>query len=128
MAKDVHPIDQIEFHKQASEMIYSTLIGKAITAHKLQSSLDNITAQYKLEKASSHEKYNKIKSLEDLVIELGHDPNDIKAAEKLIKKNNDDIAALKKTTQISSFREPTDKRGLRKTNTSGGNDGPCVTT
>jgi len=43
LAKDVHPIDQIEFDKQACEIIYSTLIGKAMAAHKLQSSLDNIT-------------------------------------------------------------------------------------
>lgn len=96
LARDVHPNDQIEFHKQAGEMIYSTLTSKAMTAHKLQSSLDNITAQYKLEKASSQTKYNIIKSLEDLMIELGHDPNDIKAAENLIKKKNEDIFALKK--------------------------------
>lgn len=95
LVRDVHPIDQIEFHKQTGEMIYSTLRGKAMTAHKLQSSLDKITAQYKLEKASSQAKDNRIKSLEDLVIELGHDPDDIKAVEKLIKKKNEDIDALK---------------------------------
>ena len=33
MARDIHPIDQIESHKQAGEMIYSTLKGKAIAAH-----------------------------------------------------------------------------------------------
>jgi len=33
LARDIHPIDQIEFHKQAGEMIYSTLTGKAIAAH-----------------------------------------------------------------------------------------------
>ena len=74
LARDVHPIDQIEFNKQAGEMIYSTLTGKAMTAQKLQNSLDNITAQYKLENASSQAKDNKIKSLEDLVIKLVHDP------------------------------------------------------
>jgi len=31
-----------------------------------------------------------------LVVELGHDPKDVKAVEKLIKKKNDDIDALKK--------------------------------
>lgn len=45
LARDVHPIDQIEFHKQAREMIYSTLIGKAMVAYKLQYSLDNVTTQ-----------------------------------------------------------------------------------
>ena len=53
LAKHVHPIDQIEFHKQVGEMIYSTMTNKAMIVHKLQSSLDNITTQYKLEKASS---------------------------------------------------------------------------
>jgi hypothetical protein len=75
LARDVHPIDQIEFHKQAGEMIYSTLTGKAMAAQSCKDSLDNvITTQYKLEKASSQAKDNRIKSLEDLVIELGHDP------------------------------------------------------
>jgi len=38
----------------------------------------------------------RIKSLEDLIIEMGHDPKDVKAIENLIKKKNDDIATLKK--------------------------------
>jgi len=33
LAKDIHPIDQIELHKQTGEMVYSTLISKAITSH-----------------------------------------------------------------------------------------------
>jgi len=57
--------------------------------------LTNISAQYQLEKASSQAKGTRIKSLEDLVIELGHDPKEIKATENLIKKKNDDIFALK---------------------------------
>lgn len=44
LARDVHPIDHIEFHKQDGEMIYSTLIAKAIATYKLQDSLDNVTA------------------------------------------------------------------------------------
>lgn len=96
LARDIHPIDQIELHKHVGKMIYSTLTGKAIAAHQLQNSLSNILAQYQLEKASSQAKDTRIKSLEDLVIELGHDPKDIKANEQLIKRKNDDIAALKK--------------------------------
>lgn len=53
LSKDVHPINQIEFHKKVGEMIYSTLKGKAMAAHKMKSSLDNITTHYKLENASS---------------------------------------------------------------------------
>ena len=64
MAKDVHPTNQIEFHKQAGEMIYSTMTNKAMSVQKLQNSLENIKAQLKLEKASSQAKDNRIKSLE----------------------------------------------------------------
>ena len=58
--------------------------------------MGNVTIQYKLDKASSQAKGTRIKTLEDLIIELGHDPSDVKATEKLIKKTNEDIAALKK--------------------------------
>ena len=34
LARDIHPIDQIELHKQTGEMIYSTLTRKAIAAHQ----------------------------------------------------------------------------------------------
>ena len=81
LGRDIHHINQIELHKQAGEMIYSTLTGKSIVAHQLQNSLNNISAQFQLEKTSSHAKDTRIKSLEDLVIELGHDPKDIKATE-----------------------------------------------
>ena len=48
LAKDIHPIDQIELHKHAGEMIYSTITGKAIAAHQLQNSLNNISAHFQL--------------------------------------------------------------------------------
>jgi len=112
MARDVHPTDQREFHKQAREMIYSTLIGKAMATHKLQDSLGNVIAQHKLEKASSQAKYNRIKSLEDLVIGLGHDPSHIKATEQLIKKKNDDIVALKKQLKLPRLKHPQTKEVL----------------
>lgn len=70
LAKDIHPIDQIELHKQTGEMVYSTLTRKAIIAHQLQNYLSNTIAQLQLEKASSQAKDTRIKSLEDLVIEL----------------------------------------------------------
>jgi len=43
LARDIHPIDQIELHKKTGEMVYSTLTSKAITAHQLQNSLSNTT-------------------------------------------------------------------------------------
>ena len=63
LTKDIHPMDQIELHKQTREMVYSTLTDKEMTAHKLQNSLDNTATQIHLEKASSPAKDNGIKVL-----------------------------------------------------------------
>lgn len=59
-----------------------------------------------MEKASSHAKDTRIKSLEDIMIELGHDPKNIKATEQLIKKNNYEIAALKNKLKIPQLQHP----------------------
>jgi len=91
LSKDVHPIDQIEFHKQVGEIIYSTLTENAMDSLKLKDSLDNVTTQLKLEKASSQANDTRIKSFEDLIIELGHYLSDVKATKRLIKKKNEDI-------------------------------------
>jgi len=78
LSKDIHPMDQIELHKKNGEMVYSTLAEKAMLTQKLQNSLNNTSAQLDLEKASSLAKDNRIKSLEDIIIELWHDPKDAK--------------------------------------------------
>lgn len=59
-------------------------------AQRLENSLNNKTTQLQLEKASSQAKDNKIKSLEELIIGLGHDPKEVKAAKALIKKKDED--------------------------------------
>lgn len=127
LAKDFHPIDQIDFHKQAGEIIYSTLTRKAMGAYKLQYSLDNVTAQYKLQNASSYAKDNRIKSLEDLVIELGRDPSDIKAIEKN-KKEEWGHNIPQETIEVASFIAPTDKGGPQKSEQSWRDDGPSTAT
>lgn len=33
LTKDIHPMDQIELHKQTGEMVYATLADKAMLAH-----------------------------------------------------------------------------------------------
>lgn len=106
LVKDIHPINQIELHKQTGEMVYSTLTIEAIVAHQLQNSLNNISVQFQLEKASSQTKDTRIKSLEDLIIELGNDTKDVKVVEKLIKNKNDDIATLKKQLNIPPPHHP----------------------
>jgi len=87
-------------------MVYSTLAGKAMMAHKLQDSLDNTTTQLHLEKASSLAKDNRIKLLEEIIISLGHDPKDAKGREALIKKKEEDNTALRKQLKLSLSRHP----------------------
>ena len=67
-----------------------------------------------MEKTSSQAKDNIIKPLEDLVIELGYDPNYVKAAKKLIKKKNEDIAALKKQLKLPHSKNPQTKEALER--------------
>ena len=106
LAKDIHPMDQIELRKQTGEMVYSTLTDKAFLAHKLQNSLNNTSTQLELEKASSLAKDNRIKSLEEIIIELGHDPKDAKGIKALIKKKEGDIAALRKQLKLPITMHP----------------------
>lgn len=116
LSKYIHPIDQIEIHNKMGEMVYSTLTNKAFTAQQVLNSLSNTTTELQLEKSSSHGKDTRIKSLEDLVIELGHDPKDVKAAERLIMKKNDDIATLRKQLKLPPLLHPQTAKLIEKQN------------
>jgi hypothetical protein len=94
--KLVHPADQMDFHKQTREKVFSTLAHASSTAAKLQVSLRNIHTQLKLENISSFTEDNRVKSLEDLVLKIMYDPSNVKVTEEMIKKNNVEIASLRK--------------------------------
>jgi len=81
-------------------MVYSTLADKEILAHRLQNLLYNTSSQLELEKASSLAKDNRIKSLEEIIMELEHDPKDPKGIQALIKKKEEDITALKRQLKL----------------------------
>lgn len=59
-----------------------------------------------LERASSLAKDNRIKSLEEIIIELGHDPKDAKGIKASIKKKEEDIAALRKQLKLPITMHP----------------------
>lgn len=54
-------------------------------------------------------KYNRIKSLEDLVIKIGYDPKDAIVAEEIIKNKNLDITALRKQLKLLAPKDPRTK-------------------
>ena len=99
-------MDQIELHKQTCEMVYATLADKAMLAHQLKESLSNTSAQLDLEKIPSLAKDNRIKTLEEIIVELGHDPKDAKATKALIEKEEEDIATLRKQLKLRVTMHP----------------------
>jgi len=62
--------------------------------------------QLVLEKASSQAKDNRIKSLEEIIIDLGHDPKDPKVVQALLKERDADIAALRKMVKLLTTLHP----------------------
>ena len=68
----------------------------------------------KLDKASLHVKDLRIKSLEDLVLQIGVDPSNIQVAQALIKQKNEDIAALKKQLKLPQHGHPEEKEILQE--------------
>ena len=105
----IHPIDQMDMHKQTGEMLFSTMTTTTMSLSKLRTALSNVQSQLKLEKISSLAKDNRIKSLEDFVIKVGYDPKDVKAGELLLKKKDADIVALKKQLKFPSTEDPLTK-------------------
>jgi len=106
LSKDIHPMDQIELHKQTGEMVYANLADKSMLAHQLKESLKNTNTQLDLERMSSSAKDNRIKTLEDIIVDLGHDPKDPKGIRALMKKKEDDIAALRKQAKLPTTIHP----------------------
>ena len=70
-AESSHELDQIEFHRHTSEMLYSKVVDKTRSATQMQNTILNMKTQMKLDKASLHAKDLRIKSLEDLVLQIG---------------------------------------------------------
>jgi hypothetical protein len=108
-AKDVHPADQMDLHKQTGEMVFHTLAHATASASRYRTALSNAQTQLKIDKISSFAKDNKIKTLEELVLKIGYDPANIKAAEEMIKKKNADITSLRKQLKLPPTEDPQTK-------------------
>ena len=63
----------------------------------------------KIDKASLYAKYLRIKSLEELVLQIGYDPANVKATELLVKKKNEYIAKLRKQIKLPQNEHPETK-------------------
>jgi DNA repair ATPase RecN len=88
-AKQVHPADQMDLHRQTGEMVLCFNIGQCF------------------------------KSLEELVLKIGYDPSNVKVVEELLKKKNADIASLRKqlkflATEDSQTKEMVETEGQKE--------------
>jgi DNA-binding transcriptional MerR regulator len=59
----------------------------------------------KIEKISSFSKYNRIKTLEELVLKIRYDPSNVKVVEEMLKKKNFDIASLRKQLKLPPMED-----------------------
>jgi DNA repair exonuclease SbcCD ATPase subunit len=110
----VHPADQMDLHKQTGEMVFHTLSHASASVAKLQVSLNNAQTQLKLEKISSFVKDNRIKTLEEMVLKIGYDPSNVKAAEEMINKKNANIASLRKQLKLPPIEDSHSKEIAEK--------------
>jgi hypothetical protein len=67
----LHPIDKMDLHRKTREMVNKDIITTTLGMKKLQVMKDNLTSQLKYEKLANEIKMNKIKELEQWVIDLG---------------------------------------------------------
>ena len=84
-ANDIHELDQIEFHRSTTEMLYSKIVSKTMKYIRIEKTVLNLQNQMKLEKASLYANNLRIKALEYFVIEAGADPANMEIAKTLIK-------------------------------------------
>jgi hypothetical protein len=99
----------MDLHRQTGEMVFYTLEKASTTTTKLQVSLNNVQTQLKLEKISSFAKDNRIKSLEELVLNIGYDPSNVKSTKEMVKKKNVDIASLRKPLKLPPIKDSQEK-------------------
>ena len=90
-------------------MLYSTVTNKAMSAHKLQNTISNMQDQMKMDKSSLYAKDIRINALEELVLQVGYNPTNIKVEEALVKKKNENIATLRKQLKIPQSEHPQTK-------------------
>ena len=111
-ADAVHELDQIEFHRRNTEMLYSKIVSKTMKSIRLEKTVLKLQNQMKLDKASLYANNLRIKALEDLVIEAGADPANMEIAKTLIKQKNEDIATLRKQLNLPQNENPQAKEIL----------------
>ena len=88
--------DKINFHKKASEILYSYLIKSYLSKTKLEEKVIKLEEQIKREKAASKGWKTQVKKLEADLMNLGSLPAEKKSNKKLIEEKDKLIESLHK--------------------------------
>ena len=98
--------DKINFHKQASEILYFDLLRSYLSKNKLQGKVIKLEEQIKREKVASKGWKTKVKKLEADLVNLNSTPNEKKSNKKLIEEKDKLIESLQKKLKGSISDHP----------------------
>jgi hypothetical protein len=106
LAKDIHPMDKIELHKQTVRWCMPPWQTKhwITTNYKIALIIQPLSWNWR----EHHHKprTTESRSLEDVIIEIGHDPKDVKGIQELLKLRDADMAALRKKIKLPATIHP----------------------
>ena len=98
--------DKINFHKQASKILYSDLLKTCLNKNKLEVKVIKLEEQIKREKVASKGWKTQVKKLETDLVNLGSKPNEKKSNKKLIEEKDKLIEILQRNLKGSTTNHP----------------------
>ena len=98
--------DKINFHKQASEILYSDLLKSYLSKTKLEEKVIKLEEQIKREKVVSKGWKTQVKKLEVDLVKLGSVPAEKKSNKKMIEERHKLIESLQKKLKGVSSDHP----------------------
>ena len=101
--------DKINFHKQASKILYSDLLKSYLNKNKLEAKVIKLEEQIKREKVACKGWKTQVKKVETDLVNLGSKPNEKKSNKKLIEEKDKLIETLQKKLKNSTTDHPQTK-------------------
>ena len=101
--------DKVNFHKQASEILYSDLLKSYLSKIKLEERVSKMEEQIKREKVASKGWKTQAKKLEGDLINLGSTTTDKKTNKKLLDEKDKLIESLQKKLKGTPAEHPQTK-------------------
>ena len=98
--------DKINFHKQASEVLYSYLLKSYLNKTNLESKLTNLEEQVRREKVASKGWKFQVKKLEANLVAQGSKDKESKATKKLLDEKDKQIENMQKKLKIYVTEHP----------------------